>query len=99
MEEMFAKGLVDEVAHLLARGYGRDLKAMRAIGYKEAASYLAGECPLDEAKIMIKRNTRRYAKRQLTWFNADPDIIWLEYPEKFVTILSNVIEFFERQED
>lgn len=99
VEEMFAKGLAGEVAQLLAAGYGRDLKAMRAIGYKEAASYLAGECTLEEAKNMIKQNTRRYAKRQMTWFNADSDILWLEYPEKFATILSNVIDFFERRED
>jgi tRNA dimethylallyltransferase len=95
VERMFAEGLLDEVQRLLAKGYGRDLKAMRAIGYKEAASCLAGECTLEEAVTAIKRDTRRYAKRQLTWFNADPDILWLEYPENFATILMNAIEFFE----
>ncbi|HEX9078365.1 MAG TPA: tRNA (adenosine(37)-N6)-dimethylallyltransferase MiaA [Desulfuromonadaceae bacterium] len=99
VERMVAEGLLDEVRGLLAAGYGRDLKAMRAIGYKEAAACLAGEYGLAEAVELIKRDTRRYAKRQLTWFRADPDILWLEYSEKFATILQHAIEFFERQEE
>ena len=91
-------GLDTEVAGLLAKGCGRDLKAMRAIGYKEAAACLAGECSPEEAEQLIKRDTRRYAKRQLTWFNADKNIIWLEYPEKFATILKHAIDFFDRRE-
>ncbi len=99
VERMLHKGLLDEVRGLLASGYGRDLKAMRAIGYKETASCLAGECSLEEATRLIKRDTRRYAKRQLTWFNADPDILWLEYSENFATILQHAIDFFGRQEE
>lgn len=98
VERMLEAGLVDEVRTLLAAGYGRDLKSMGSIGYKEVTACLAGECSLEEAALLIKRNTRHYAKRQLTWFNHEPDIIWLEYPEKFATILTHVIEFFERQE-
>lgn len=97
VERMLREGLLDEVRGLLAAGYGRDLKAMRAIGYKESASFLAGECSLEEAARLIKRDTRRYAKRQLTWFNADRDILWLEYSENFATILQHSIDFFERQ--
>ncbi|KAA0892138.1 tRNA (adenosine(37)-N6)-dimethylallyltransferase MiaA [Oryzomonas rubra] len=95
VDQMLAAGLVAEVQGLLTQGYDRQLKAMRAIGYKESAAYLAGECGLDEAVQIMKRDTRRYAKRQLTWFNADPDILWFEYPGKFASILQHAIEFFE----
>lgn len=95
VEQMVHEGLLEEVRGLVAAGYGRDLKAMRAIGYKEAAACLAGEYGLDEAIRLIQRDTRRYAKRQLTWFNADPDILWLEYSENFATISQHAIEFFE----
>jgi tRNA dimethylallyltransferase len=72
---------------------------MRSIGYKEAAAFLCGELSLEEALILIKRDTRRYAKRQLTWFRADPDILWFDYPEKFGTILKYTFNYFEHQED
>jgi tRNA dimethylallyltransferase len=95
VDRMLADGLVDEVRGLLAAGYSCGLKAMRSIGYKEICAFLAGECDLEEARELIKRNTRHYAKRQMTWFNSDKDILWLEYPEKFDTILKHAIEFFE----
>lgn len=95
VDRMMAAGLLDEVRALLAAGFGEQLKAMRSIGYREACACLAGELGSDEATELIKRNSRRYAKRQLTWFGADSDIIWLEYPEKFGTILEFCIEFFE----
>jgi tRNA dimethylallyltransferase len=95
VEQMLELGLQREVQHLLDAGYSPDAKAMRSIGYKEMAAHLAGECELNEAIRLIKRNTRHYAKRQLTWFKADRDIIWLEYPVKFDTILKHAIEFFE----
>lgn len=98
VEGMLTEGLLDEVAGLLARGYGRELKAMRSIGYKEMAACLAGEYDLEEAERLMKRDTRRYAKRQLTWFNAEKNIIWLEYPGKFASILAHAIEFFDRRE-
>ncbi|HEY4745513.1 MAG TPA: tRNA (adenosine(37)-N6)-dimethylallyltransferase MiaA [Desulfuromonadaceae bacterium] len=99
VEHMVHEGLLEEVRGLLAQGYGRDLKAMRAIGYKEAAACIAGEYDRDEAIRLIQRDTRRYAKRQLTWFKADPDILWLEYSENFATILQHAIEFFAHQEE
>ena len=64
---MINKGLVDEVRGLLDSGYGRELNSMSSIGYKEICSYIAGECDLDTATEDIKRNSRHYAKRQLTW--------------------------------
>jgi tRNA dimethylallyltransferase len=98
VERMLADGLLDEVHALLASGFGRDLKAMRSIGYKDTAAYLCGELDLAEATRLIKRDTRHYAKRQLTWFKADPDILWFEYPEKFATIQQHAIEFYDRRE-
>lgn len=95
VDQMLTDGLLDEVRGLQSSGFGRELKAMRSIGYKEAAAHLCGDITLEEAVTLIKRNTRRYAKRQLTWFNADPDILWFEYPEKFGTLLRHAIEFFE----
>ncbi len=98
VDRMLSDGLLEEVSGLLAAGFKRELKSMRSIGYKESAAYLQGELSLEETATLIKRDTRHYAKRQLTWFKADPDILWFEYPEKFVTIFQHVIEFFERRE-
>lgn len=97
VDRMFGQGLLEEVKRLVSSGFGSECKAMRSIGYKEVAAYLAGQTTLEEAVNLIKRDTRRYAKRQLTWFNAEPDILWFEYPEKFGTILQYAIQFFERQ--
>jgi tRNA dimethylallyltransferase len=94
VDRMLAMGLIDEVRSLLDAGYGPGLKSMRSIGYKEIAAYLRGDCSLDEAVRLMKRDTRRYAKRQLTWFRADHEIIWLEYPDNFATMCSHVIEFY-----
>jgi tRNA dimethylallyltransferase len=98
VEQMLAGGLLEEVRGLLSAGFGRELKALRSIGYKEATSYLCGECTLAEAVNLIKRDTRRYAKRQLTWFKSDTDILWFEYPQKFATILSTALQFYEQPE-
>jgi tRNA dimethylallyltransferase len=98
VERMLADGLLAEVSGLLAGGLGVDLKPLCSIGYKEAVAQLSGILTAGEAARLIKRDTRHYAKRQLTWFKADPDILWFEYPEKFGSILQRAIEFFERQE-
>jgi tRNA dimethylallyltransferase len=97
-ERMLTAGLLEEVRRLLSAGYTPEMKALRSIGYKETLAHLAGEYGLDEALRLIKRNSRHYAKRQLTWFAADKDILWLEYPGKFDTILQDAIEFFEQGE-
>ena len=96
---MLEQGLRQEVQQLLQAGYGPESKAMRSIGYKETTAHLAGEYSLNEAIRLIQRNTRHYAKRQLTWFNADKDILWLEYPAEFDTILKHAIEFYEHGEN
>ena len=94
VDQMLQDGLVAEVRSLLASGFTMESKAMRAIGYKEIQAFLAEETSLYEAVSLIKRDTRRYAKRQMTWFNRENDINWLEYPESFANILEHVIEFF-----
>jgi len=94
VDQMIDQGLEDEVRALLARGFTRDLKSLRSIGYKEFCACLAGECDRTEAIRLIKRDTRHYAKRQLTWFNRDKEIYWVEYPESFATICNHVMEFY-----
>ncbi len=76
--QMLAAGLVDEVERLRRLGYGPQLQALQTVGYKEIFAFLEGQLSLTEAVDLIKRNTRRFAKRQLTWFRADPRIEWIE---------------------
>ena len=75
---MVAAGLVDEVRRLIAAGCGIDTPPMRAIGYRQIAAYLRGEITLTAAIELAKRDTRRLAKRQLTWFRRDPEIAWVD---------------------
>ena len=93
VDHMLTAGLVDEVRGLLASGFPPELKSMGAIGYKEICRYLAGEISLAEATVLIKRDTRHYLKRQLTWFFRDSATNWFEYPEKFANIKNMVAEF------
>lgn len=81
VERMLASGFLGEVKGLLDQGYGPDLKSMRCIGYRHMTQYLAGNVIWDETVRLFKRDTRRYAKRQLTWFRADPEIEWMEPSE------------------
>ena len=63
---------------MVRRGWGDDAPAMRAVGYRQIIGALAGRCAMDEAIRLIKRDTRRYAKRQMTWFGAVPDLRWID---------------------
>lgn len=76
VDEMFERGLVEETARLLAKGYGRELGAMKGLGYRQIAGYLAGEYDQAEACRLLKRDTRHFAKRQLTWFRKEPGLRW-----------------------
>lgn len=78
VDQMMAQGLLNEVKGLSEKGYGRDLPAMQAIGYAQLFAYLAGEVALDTAVDNIKRATRQFAKRQLTWFRRDERIRWFD---------------------
>lgn len=79
VDEMIKGGLIQETERLISMGYPSTLKSMRALGYKEICSFINGEYSLEEAVGLIKRETRRYAKRQMTWFRADAQINWF-YP-------------------
>ncbi|MDE7444367.1 MAG: tRNA (adenosine(37)-N6)-dimethylallyltransferase MiaA [Lachnospiraceae bacterium] len=81
VDEMLAKGLVEEVRALKEMGFQKDMVSMQGLGYKEILSYLDGECTLDEAVYLIKRDTRHFAKRQLTWFKRERDVIWIDKKE------------------
>lgn len=75
---MLEQGLLEEVKGLLDRGYTPDLVSMQGIGYKEFIPYFNGECTLEEAVTQLKTNTRRFAKRQLTWFRRQIDGLWID---------------------
>jgi tRNA dimethylallyltransferase len=74
---MIREGLQAEIENLFKAGYASDLKSMQSLGYRHMAAYLRGEIDWAETLRTLKRDTRRYAKRQMTWFNADPEIVWL----------------------
>jgi len=78
VDKMIFEGLVEETQEVLNKGYSTDLNSLNTVGYKEIISYLNGEIDLERAIELIKRNTRRYAKRQMTWFRKDDRIKWLE---------------------
>ncbi|HQI41903.1 MAG TPA: tRNA (adenosine(37)-N6)-dimethylallyltransferase MiaA [Ignavibacteriaceae bacterium] len=76
VDKMIEDGFIDEVKSILKMGYSRNINALNTVGYKEIIEYLDNRISLDRAIELIKRNTRRYAKRQMTWFNADKRIEW-----------------------
>ena len=80
IDQMLEEGLVDEVKALKDKGYTRDMVSMQGLGYKEILDYLNNECTLEEAIYILKRDTRHFAKRQLTWFRRERDVIWIEKP-------------------
>lgn len=77
IDEMLEEGLLDEVARLKEMGCKRGMVSMQGLGYKEILAYLDGECTLEEAVTILKRDTRHFAKRQLTWFKREREVIWL----------------------
>ena len=80
IDQMLEEGLIDEVKALKDKGYTRDMVSMQGLGYKEILDYLNDECTLEEAIYILKRDTRHFAKRQLTWFRRERDVIWIEKP-------------------
>lgn len=98
VDDMMERGLLDEVKALRDMGCTRDMVAMQGLGYKELFAYLDGECSFDEAVRVIKRDTRHFAKRQLTWFRRERDVIWVDksafdYDEgKILSYLLEIIE-------
>ena len=92
---MLENGLVDEVRELLDRGYGAELSAMSAIGYKQIINYLTGEIPLDEAVRLIKSKSRKYVRQQANWFKKeDPEIHWFSAdPDPSELIIKDIQQF------
>lgn len=81
IDTMIQEGLVAEVESLKRKGYSRDMVSMQGLGYKEILSYLDGESSYEDAIFTLKRDTRHFAKRQLTWFRREKDVIWVNKPE------------------
>ncbi|WP_316347021.1 tRNA (adenosine(37)-N6)-dimethylallyltransferase MiaA [Desulfuromonas acetoxidans] len=90
---MMDQGLVVETRQLLDRGYSPQLKSMRTIGYEQAVRYVQNELTREAAIADIQQETRRYAKRQLTWFRKDKSIIWVDYDSRFDSILAWIENF------
>ena len=78
IDKMMEEGLLEEVSSLKNKGYTKDMVSMQGLGYKEILDYLNGECSLEEAIYILKRDTRHFAKRQLTWFRRERDVIWVD---------------------
>ncbi|HIV24232.1 MAG TPA: tRNA (adenosine(37)-N6)-dimethylallyltransferase MiaA [Candidatus Scatomonas pullistercoris] len=81
VDGMIRQGLVEEVRRLAGRGLTEENTSMKGLGYKELFPYLRGEISLEEAVRIIKRDTRHFAKRQLTWFRREPDVVWVNKPD------------------
>lgn len=81
VDQMMEQGLLEEVKRLKDQGLSRDMVSMQGLGYKELLAYLDGECTLEEAVRILKRDTRHFAKRQLTWFKREEDVIWIFRPD------------------
>ena len=81
VDQMMEEGLVKEVKELLDAGYSRNLVSMQGLGYKEFFDYFDGEMSLEETVDKVKRDTRRFAKRQLTWFRREKEVVWLNKKE------------------
>ena len=101
VDQMLSKGLVDEVRTLKERGCNASIVSMQGLGYKEILEYLDGRCSLLEAVEKIKKETRHFAKRQLTWFRREKDVIWLDkqafaYDED--AVLSCILENLRKKE-
>ena len=93
VDVMLANGLIAEVESLLVAGHARDTTALRSFGYKELIAYLDGECTYLKAVEQLKQNTRRFAKRQLTWFRGDTRIEWVDRnltPDIFTFLLEKI---------
>lgn len=101
VDAMIAAGLVNEVQKLKDMGCSREMVSMQGLGYKEILAYLDGEYTLEEAVFIIKRETRHFAKRQLTWFKRERDVIWLDkqtFGYDDAAILTDMISILQEKE-
>ena len=91
VDGFFDRGLVEEVRALLASGVPETANAFKAIGYREVLAVLRGRLPMEQVRDAVKMNTRRYAKRQRTWFRKEPDMHWLDMDRGVETVTAEVI--------
>jgi tRNA dimethylallyltransferase len=101
VDDMIREGLLEEVRELLDRGCTKTMVSMQGIGYKEIIDYLEGVCTLEEAIYILKRDTRHFAKRQLTWFHREKEVIWLnknEYQNRDSLLLDEILRILNRKE-
>jgi tRNA dimethylallyltransferase len=100
VDKMLEMGLVEEVQKLLEMGCTREMVSMQGLGYKEIIDYLQGNITLEEALYIIKRDTRHFAKRQLTWFRREPEVFWIpkfEYDYDDEKILSAMLAVLDEK--
>ncbi|MFC1821394.1 tRNA (adenosine(37)-N6)-dimethylallyltransferase MiaA [Thermodesulfobacteriota bacterium] len=90
--QMVEEGLVAETKTLLKEGYTAELKPMRSLGYRHIVKFIEGTWTLDEAILQMQKDTRHYAKRQITWFKSDPEMVWIS-PEDFTGITDKIQRF------
>jgi tRNA dimethylallyltransferase len=95
VDQMLEKGFLQEVEKLMEMGYGPELKPMQSLGYKQMVQFLMKEIKWDEAIRQIKRDTRHYAKRQLTWFKADSEVQWWDESTDRRKIFLEIKSFWE----
>jgi len=95
VDTMLSSGLLEEVDRLLKKGYAPTIKPFHSLGYKQILGYLQGVTSLEEAAQVIKRNTKHYAKRQLTWFRKDTEIEWFTFPRQSHGISEAVRKFLK----
>ena len=97
VERMLASGLIEEVKGLLQKGYSPQCHALKALGYREVIGYLKGEYPLKRLKELIQRNTRRYAKRQLTWLRKEEGLNWFNLGKNPKEVFQRIARFIEER--
>jgi len=95
VEKMFRKGIIEEVRKLLALDYSEKCPPFSAIGYKEVLSFVKGETSLEEAKRLMKKNTKEYARRQLMWLRHEDNIAWIA-PDDIKTVVKLIGERWEK---
>ncbi len=99
VDKMIEDGLVEETRKILELGYDKNLNSLNTVGYKEVIKFISGEISLEKAIYLTKRNTRRFAKKQMTWFNKDKRILWIDAENKSEEELADLIlkDFYERK--
>jgi tRNA dimethylallyltransferase len=97
VDQMMAQGFLQEVQNLLSKGYNRDLPALKGLGYRHLIAYLMGEMGLEEAVALWKRDTRRFAKRQMTWFRREPGVLWLDASDGVDATAQRIVQLINEQ--